>query len=212
MTLQSIQNIETRSPELYSLAFLLTGSTHRSLQAINRALNYHDEQTTLFGNFRNALARRLIIIEALEMMEIELQASRQRVARPTASERQTSKAWKSRPRVAREEFEKSVLEIDAFPRCAMLLTVFEGMSLQTAAGLLNADRSLTHAARRIGVLQLTDNLSRSSLGTQTGFRSLAQTPATTRTRHLTRADEGNTPRWLCKLTGTQARRVGQQSA
>src|SRR5271166_6309818 len=99
MTLQSIQNIETCSPELYSLAFLLTGSTHRSLQAINRALDYHDEQTTLFGNARSALARRLIIVEALEMMEMELQASRQRVARRMACERESSKAWKRRPRV-----------------------------------------------------------------------------------------------------------------
>jgi hypothetical protein len=159
MTLQLIQNIEARCPELYSLAFLLTGSTHRSLQAVNLALDYHEEHTTLFGSARNALARQLIIVEALDMMEMELQASRQRVARLTAGERRASKAWKRRPPVARDEFEKGVLAIDAFPRCAMLLTVFEGLSLRTAASLLTADRALTDAARCIGISQLTDNLS-----------------------------------------------------
>lgn len=160
MTLQSIQNFEAHSLELYSLAFLLTGNTHRSLQVFNRALDHDEEEAPLFGNSAIGRARKLIIVEALDVMEMELQASRRRMARRPADERLVSLGWKCRPRIARADFEEAVLAIDAFPRCAMLLTIFEGLSLRTAAILLNVDRTLIQAAQRIGIVQLTDNLSR----------------------------------------------------
>jgi len=158
MTTQSIQNLEAHSLELYSLAFLLTGNALRSLQVFNRALDHDDEETALLGNI--AIDRERIIVEALAAMEMELEASLHRMARPPADEPLVSPRWKCRPRITRAEFEEAVLAIDAFPRWAMLLTIFEGMSLRTAGIWLNADRTLTQAAQRIGIVQLTDNLSR----------------------------------------------------
>jgi hypothetical protein len=51
-----------------------------------------------------------------------------------------------------------VIAIDALPRCAMLLTIFEGISIEAAAVLLHADESLTAAAQQMGIVQLTSNL------------------------------------------------------
>jgi hypothetical protein len=164
MTLSPIQNFEARSLELYSLAFLLTGNTDRSLQAFNRTLDGEEEETTLFGNSTNRRARKLIIVEALDAMEMELEASRHRTACLALDERSVNPGWKRRALIATGEFEKAVLAIDAFPRCAILLTIFERISLRTAAILLNADHAVTQTAQRIGALQLSDNLSRESNG------------------------------------------------
>jgi hypothetical protein len=148
---------EDKWSELYSLAFLLTGNADRSVYAFRRALDSEDE-SPVFGKFMNAWARKLIIAEALGTIQPELRASRQRVVRASEEEIACDPKWKRRPYVSREEFEEAVVAIDAFPRCAMLLTIFEGMSIQTAATLLNEDKALTLKAQRIGIVQLTRNL------------------------------------------------------
>ena len=152
-----MQNFETNSGELYKLAFQLTaGNTERSIEAFGKALDF--EENPAFGGFMNSWARKLIIVEALGTIEAELRASKRRVARMTEEEPGREAKWKPREHIAREEFEEAVISIDAFPRCAMVLTIFEGMSIEDAAVLLNADKSLTAAAQRIGIVQLTRNL------------------------------------------------------
>jgi len=47
-----------------------------------------------------------------------------------------------------------------FPRCALLLTVFERMSPEDAAVLLDVDRDLVRKARIIGLQELTRTLTR----------------------------------------------------
>jgi DNA-directed RNA polymerase specialized sigma24 family protein len=153
-----IEIFEKNSSELYQLAFLLTGNTDRSVEAFSKAIDYDDEENPVFGGFMNAWARKLIIVEALGTMEKELRVSKQRVARTAADEAAGDANWKRRAHIAREEFEEAVVAIDAFPRCAMLLTIFEGMSIEGAASLLNTDESSTAAAQRIGIVQLTRNL------------------------------------------------------
>jgi len=106
----------------------------------------------------NSWSRKLIIVEALGTMEPELRTSKQRVARSAEDEISGHTKWQKRPYIGREEFEEAVIAIDAFPRCAMLLTIFEGMSIHAASLLLNADETLTRKAQQIGILQLTRNL------------------------------------------------------
>jgi DNA-directed RNA polymerase specialized sigma24 family protein len=53
------------------------------------------------------------------------------------------------------ELERALLAIDLFPRCALLLTVFEKLSLDDAALLLNADRALVRKAQSQALLELT---------------------------------------------------------
>jgi hypothetical protein len=157
MTQQLIEIFEENSSELYSLAFLITGNMDRSVEAFNRALDF-DEDNPAFGKFMNAWARKLIIVEALAAIKNELRTSKQRVARAAEDELTKDARLKKRPYIAREEFEEAVIAIDAFPRCAMLLTIFEGMTAKAASVLLNEDEALTRKAQRIGIVQLTRNL------------------------------------------------------
>ena len=144
---------EEQSSELFSLAFLLTGDTERSVEAFDRALDYDDAENP----------RELIIGEALGTMRTELRSSRQRTAEMAERTACVEEKLQPTPRVAREEFEEAVISIDAFPRCAMLLTIFEGMSIRAASALLHADEALTRAAQRIGIVELTRHLTAPAL-------------------------------------------------
>jgi hypothetical protein len=157
MSYELMETFEKQSSELYSLAFLLTGSTDRGVEAFNRALDF-DEDNPKFGEFMSSWARKLVIAEALGTMKAELRASSKRVARAQEEESSGDVKWQRRPYIGREEFEEGVIAIDAFPRCAMLLTIFEGMSIKAASVLLNQDESLTRKAQRIGIVELTRNL------------------------------------------------------
>jgi hypothetical protein len=96
-------------------------------------------------------------------MERELLASIRRTLHRAVEEPSGYFSWKRRARIARAEFEAAVLAIDPFPRCAMLLTVFEGMSIKLAAVLLHANEALTSVAQRLGIVQLTRNLAGDSI-------------------------------------------------
>jgi hypothetical protein len=149
---------EENSSELYSLAFLLTGNADGGVEAFNRALELEDTENTTFGEFMSAWARKLITVEALETIKQELQISKDKMARTPEDETTSGAKWKRRAYISREEFEEAVIAIDPFPRCAMLLTIFEGMSIQAASTLLNADKKLTRKAQRIGIVELTRHL------------------------------------------------------
>jgi hypothetical protein len=149
---------EENSSELYSLAFLLTGNADGGVEAFNRALDFDESQNTAFGDFMNSWARKLVIVEALDTIKEELRISKEKVARAPEEEADGNAKLKRRAYISRQEFEEAVIGIDAFPRCAMLLTIFEGMSPQAASALLNADKKLTRKAQRIGIVALTRNL------------------------------------------------------
>jgi hypothetical protein len=143
-----MNTFEEQSFELFSLAYLLTGDTERSVVAFDRALDYDDTENP----------RELVIGEALGTMRTELRSSRQRTAKRAGDESQGDAKLQQRPQIAREEFEEAVISIDAFPRCAMLLTIFEGMSIRAASAMLHADEALTRVAQGIGIVELTRNL------------------------------------------------------
>jgi hypothetical protein len=142
-----MNTLEEQSVELFSLAFLLTGDTERSVAAFDRALDHEEAENP----------RELVIGEALGTMRTELRTSRKRTAE-RAEEAAGNAKLQRRPQIAREEFEEAVISIDAFPRCAMLLTIFEGMSIRAASALLHADEALIRVAQRIGIVELTRNL------------------------------------------------------
>ena len=53
------------------------------------------------------------------------------------------------------QLERALLAIDVFPRCALLLSVFEKMPLADAAILLDAGLDLVRKAQEIGLRELT---------------------------------------------------------
>jgi len=152
-----VETFENNSSELYWLAYLLTGNSDRSVQAFDKALDFDEEKPGVFGEFLTAWARKLVIVEALGTIDKELRTSMQRLGR-VSDETTGATKFARLPEIGQEDFQEAVIAIDAFPRCAMLLTIFEGMSIQAASILLNAGEALTSAAQRVGIVQLTRNL------------------------------------------------------
>jgi hypothetical protein len=159
-----LETFENNSSELYWLAFLLTGNTDRGVQAFDKALDFVGDENPAFDGFISEWARKLVIVEALGTVKQELRASKKNTARLAQDEGQPASGEWSRltaPKsgIERGAFEQAVIAIDALPRCAMLLTIFERMTVAAAATLLNVDEALTRVAQRIGIVQLTRNLS-----------------------------------------------------
>ncbi len=162
-TNELMETFEKNSSELYWLAYLLSGNEDRGVQAFDRALDLdlNEDANPAFDGFMTGWARKLIVTEALGTIRTVLRQSIARVARTPgedAGEYVPKEEVLRRPAIRKEQFEEAVIAIDAFPRCAMLLTIFEGLPVKTAADLLHADEALTAAAQRIGIVQLTRNL------------------------------------------------------
>ena len=152
---------EQRVADLYRLAFLLTGHREHGVDAAIQALDSQDSANPFFSTWMRAWSRRLVIAKALAAIRGELVSS----ARRTAS-RRTEKAalpprdWALGDDTTKAQIESALLAIDAFPRCALLLLAFEGVSLEDAVILLDSDRDLVRKAQTIGSRELTSNLAR----------------------------------------------------
>jgi hypothetical protein len=101
-----------------------------------------------------------VIAKALATIDPELRASALRAPtpEPAAPPALPAQGWISRQSITRPEFERALLALDVFPRCAVLLTVFERLSLEESTLLLNADRELVARAQRQGLIELTRNI------------------------------------------------------
>jgi hypothetical protein len=60
--------------------------------------------------------------------------------------------------MTKPEFERAVLALDVFPRCALLLTIFEKLSIQDAVALLGVEQALLRKAQGLGLIELTRNI------------------------------------------------------
>lgn len=158
-----ITEAKNRAAALYRLAFLMTGDRARSLDLTLEAIDSADCEESFFSSWIVAWSQRLAIAKALAGTRAELAAS----ARRTASLRNEKASLPPRDRPFDADadrtagmIESALLAIDVFPRCALLLTVFEGMSPDDAGILLDVDRDLVQKARVVGLQELTRNLAR----------------------------------------------------
>jgi len=157
---ESIYRIfEEHSAELYWLAFLLTGDREKGVAAFTRAVDFEEDANPVFRGFMISWARKLIIAQALAGIRPQLRDSMRRLKTELWSHgRLPSGASADNLRISRLEFERAVLAMDAFQRCAMLLTVFEGLSVAETALLLDADIELVKKAQIRGLVELTRNI------------------------------------------------------
>lgn len=148
--------------ELLWLAYLLTGDRGTSVEAVADAMDLSDAGNPFFRNWMIAWSRKLVIAKALGAVEGEMAASvhRTRDRRCPRPAEMPGRGWTLGRAAGKAELECALLAIDIFPRCALLLTVFEKVSLDDAASLLNAGRDLVKTAKAIGLAELTWNLSR----------------------------------------------------
>ena len=170
--MQTLEQAGKRVADLYWLAFLLTGHRGLSIDVTLEAVAFPDEANSFFSAWMLAWSRRVFIAKALAAIRDELAAS----ARRTASKRLEKAAlpprnWTLDRDTTKAQLERALLAIDAFPRCALLLSVFEGLSLEDVALLLDGERDLVRKARMIGLRELTRNLARIQSWTSTATRS-----------------------------------------
>jgi DNA-directed RNA polymerase specialized sigma24 family protein len=102
----------------------------------------------------------VVISKALAAIRQELEASAQRIAlaRSPRCGRSLPRDWSLSPDASKLELERALLAIDAFPRCVLLLMLFEGLSLDDATVLLDVDRDLVRKAQVFALEELTRNL------------------------------------------------------
>lgn len=174
--MQTLEQANRRAAELYRLAFLLTGNREPSVEATIEALDFQDGANPFFSTWMLAWSRKVVIAKALAAIRGELAAS----ARRTGSKRAEKAAlpprdWALSPDTTKSQIERALLAIDVFPRCALLLLVFEGVSLDDAAILLDSGRKLLRKAQITGLRELTRNLARLQGWTSNATRSYVVT-------------------------------------
>lgn len=155
--LLTAEQAKDRAAALYRLAFLMTGDRVRSLDATLEAVDSGDGTGSFFSGWLLAWSRRLIIAKVLAGVRDELAASARRTA--SLRNKQSARLLPARDfdldaNRAAGQLERALLAIDLFPRCALLLTVFEEISVDDAAILLDADRDLVRKARILGLREL----------------------------------------------------------
>ncbi|MCU1335665.1 MAG: hypothetical protein JWO19_1246 [Bryobacterales bacterium] len=142
--------------ELYWLAFLLTGDRERSVQAFTGALNA-DATPPAFQKFLLAWARKLVIVAAVGTIRRELAESVLRT-RPATREELAGLARLASADLAhltKGELEEVLVAMDVFQRCAVILTVLEGLPVKDAAALLAVDDGTLKATQARGVAEMT---------------------------------------------------------
>jgi DNA-directed RNA polymerase specialized sigma24 family protein len=159
--MQTLEQADKGVAGLYWLLFLLTGHRGTSADVTLEALDSQDGASSFFSSWMLAWSRRVAIAKALAAIREELAAS----ARRTATKRAEKAAlpprnWALDRDTTRARIESALLAIDVFPRCAVLLTVFEGVPLEDAAVLLDVGRDLVRKAQTTGLRELTRNLAR----------------------------------------------------
>ena len=154
--MQTSKQIRNSVAELYWLVFLLTGQRGLSQDLTQDVLSSPD--------WPGLWSRRTAVTKAFAAVYNELSLSAMRVAsKKFEMTGIPSRTWSLDPDTTKIKLENALLDIDIFPRWALLLTVFEGLGLEETSTLLDADRELVQQGRITGLLDLTRNLARTSL-------------------------------------------------
>jgi len=154
----TLEQTNRQAANLYWLAFLLTGNRETSLDAAVEALDAPDGNP-FFSTWMLAWSRKVVIAKALAAIRVELAASAQRIAEARSRKSASpSGNWTPARDVTKAELERALLAIDAFPRCVLLLSLFEGLSIDDATVLLDVDRDLVRKAQAFALAELTTNL------------------------------------------------------
>jgi DNA-directed RNA polymerase specialized sigma24 family protein len=159
--MQTLEQSHKHAADLYKLAYLLTGERGASVEVTLEALDFDGDPSSFFSSWMMAWSRRVVIAKALAAIRGELAAS----ARRTASKRGEKpdlppRTWALDRDTSPAQLERALLAIDMFPRCVLLLSVFERMSIEDAAILLDGTPDLVRKARIFALRQLTRNLGR----------------------------------------------------
>ncbi len=149
---------EKTAADLYWLAFLLTGRRDISIDIAADGTASMAFRNSFFAGWMRDWSRRIVIAKALAASRDELaqSANKTRQARipicmgPAARPRSVE--------MSKAHIEEALLAIDAFPRAAVILLIFESVPLADAVTLLDADASLIRKGQAIGLREFTAKL------------------------------------------------------
>ena len=155
-----------RAVELYWLAYLLTGDRAPSGDLALEALDAENQASRFFSNWMLGWSRRVVISKALAAVGAELGASVRRTGlRRVRRTVPLPRNWQIAPETTKLQLERALLAIDLFPRCALVLSIFERLSPDDTAVLLGCDIEAVRKGQVIGLVELTCNLTRMQSGT-----------------------------------------------
>jgi hypothetical protein len=145
------------------LAFLLTGDWNMSIEAVIAVATWEEATSTRLASWVAHGLRRLVTVAALSATGDELRQSARRTGQApmpdlTEPTRAPIPLCHAARTVTRSDLSQALLAIDLFPRCALLLTVFEEYCIDDAAQLLGADEALVRKACALGAVELTRNI------------------------------------------------------
>jgi DNA-directed RNA polymerase specialized sigma24 family protein len=143
---------------LYRLAFLLTGARDISIDVAADASLSQAAVNPFFATWIRAWTRKIVIAKAVSAIRDELRASVHRTEMARVPGPAPLQKWSLPASTTKTQIEQALLAVDLFPRAAVLLSIFEGMSIADAATILDADVTLVRKAQAIGLRELTNNL------------------------------------------------------
>src|SRR6266478_4870002 len=116
--------------QLLSVIFLLTGDADATVEAATEAVDASHAATPFFDLWMTAWARRLVIARALQAVKQQMATSIARHAKPSGEDLAKpcslpSPRWSVAEEVTGVHLQRALLAIDIFPRCALILSVFE---------------------------------------------------------------------------------------
>ena len=146
--------------DLYWLALLLTGARDMSIDIAADAALSPASVNPFFATWVRAWSRKIVIAKAVAAIRDELRASVRRTQLARVPGPAPLQKWSLPATTTKTQIERALLAVDLFPRAAVLLSIFEGISIGDAATILDADVTLVRKAQAIGVRELTTNLAR----------------------------------------------------
>lgn len=158
--MQELEQAYASAAGLYWIAFLLTGHSELSLELTMEVLDSGVDTELLLSSEIPARRRRSVIEKALAAMHDELAVSMHQTAWQPHLEARMPPTWSLDPNTSKLQMENALLAIEIFPRCALLLTIFEGLSLEDASALLGSNRDSVLNGRVTGLWDLTRHLAR----------------------------------------------------
>ena len=147
------------------LAFLVTENWQHSIDVVSSVFDPEDlyeaiPSQPMILNSRRRVAtaaitrRRAALAESARRTELAWAAERNALFKPASGDSPPGSA------VTKTALQRAFLAIDIFPRCALLLIVFEDMPIDEAAELLDENEAVVRGALGLALFRLTENLTR----------------------------------------------------
>jgi hypothetical protein len=156
--MREIEQAHASAVDLYRTVYLLTGHSEFSLKLITDAIFSETDVELFWSAEMLTQLRRTVIGKALEAIWEELAFSACQTAVLPASHPYLPLGWSLDANTSKLQVESALLSIEVFPRCALLLTLFEGLSLADTSALLRSSEDLTAKGQVLGLWQLVSTL------------------------------------------------------